>query len=80
VNLAGDRDNPDLHIARKYLWTAKDTWLGSEQDLGTISTLYNLTIDAFEKYDMVFTGAVPHVWPQPRRGSGLGGITAGPPR
>ena len=27
-------NNPDLNIAWKYLWTAKDTWLGPEQNLG----------------------------------------------
>ena len=40
----GDPDNPDLKIAWKYLWTAKDTWLGPEQTLGGIGALYNLTI------------------------------------
>ena len=36
----------------------KDTWLGSEQNLGAIGAAYNLTMDPFEKYDMVFNGAV----------------------
>src|SRR6478672_4878115 len=30
----------------------KDTWLGSEQNLGAIGAAYNLTMDPFEKYDM----------------------------
>ena len=28
VDIGGDPNNPDLNIAWKYLWTAKDTWLG----------------------------------------------------
>ena len=58
ADIAGDPSNPDLNIAWKYLWTAKDTWLGSEQDLGAIGAVYNLTMDPFEKYDMIFNGAV----------------------
>jgi arylsulfatase A-like enzyme len=56
-DVSGDPSNPDLNITWKYLWTAKDTWLGSEQNLGAIGALYNLTMDPFEKYDMVFNGA-----------------------
>ena len=48
----------DLNIAWKYLWTAKDTWLGPEQNLGAIGSVYNLTMDPFEKYDMTFNGAM----------------------
>jgi arylsulfatase len=58
ADVAGDPSNPDLNIAWKYLWTAKDTWLGSEQDLGATGAVYNLTMDPFEKYDMLFNGAV----------------------
>ena len=58
ADVAGDPDNPDLSIAWKYLWTAKDTWLGPEQNLGSIGATYNLTMDPFEKYDMTFNGAV----------------------
>ena len=58
ADIAGDPNNPDLNVAWKYLWTAKDTWLGSEQDLGGIGAVYNLTMDPFEKYDMIFNGAV----------------------
>ena len=47
-----------LHIAWKYLYTAKDTWLGPTQNLGAIGSTYNLTMDPFEKYDMTFNGAV----------------------
>ncbi|WP_375780605.1 arylsulfatase [Bradyrhizobium sp. ma5] len=58
ADIAGDPSNPDISIAWKYLWTAKDTWLGPEQNLGSIGALYNLTMDPFEKYDMVFNGAM----------------------
>jgi arylsulfatase A-like enzyme len=58
ADVAGDPENPDLSIAWKYLWTAKDTWLGPEQNLGAIGAVYNLTMDPFEKYDMVFNGAM----------------------
>jgi arylsulfatase len=57
ADIGGDPNNPDLNIAWKYLWTAKDTWLGPEQNLGAIGAVYNLTMDPFEKYDMVFNGA-----------------------
>ena len=40
------------------MWTAKDTWLGPEMNLGGIGAAYNLTMDPFEKYDMTFNGAV----------------------
>ncbi|MGZ3444445.1 MAG: hypothetical protein ACXWK5_04585 [Myxococcaceae bacterium] len=58
TDIGDDPENPDLKIARKYLWTAKDTWLGPEMNLGGIGALYCLTIDPFEKYDMTFNGAM----------------------
>lgn len=58
VDVAGDAKNPDLNVAWKYLWTAKDTWLGTEQNLGATGAIYNLTMDPFEKYDMTFNGAM----------------------
>ena len=58
ADVAGDPASPDLNIAWKYLWTAKDTWLGPEQNLGAIGATYNLTMDPFEKYDMTFNGAM----------------------
>lgn len=58
MDMAGDPANPDLNISWKYIWTAKDTWLGPEQNLGAIGSVYNLTMDPFEKYDMLFNGAV----------------------
>jgi len=60
VDIGDDPDNPDLNIAWKYLWTAKDTWLGPEQMLGGIGAVYNLTMDPYEKYDMAFNGAVSY--------------------
>jgi arylsulfatase A-like enzyme len=58
-DIGGDPQNDDIHIAWKYLWTAKDSWLGPNQDLGSIGAIYNLTMDPFEKYDMTFNGAAP---------------------
>jgi arylsulfatase A-like enzyme len=60
ADIGDDPDNPDLKIAWKYLFTAKDTWLGPEQLLGGIGALYNLTMDPFEKYDMTFNGAMSY--------------------
>ena len=60
VDIGGYPENPDLKIAWKYLWTAKDTWLGPEQTLGGIGAVYNLTMDPYEKYDMAFNGAVSY--------------------
>jgi arylsulfatase A-like enzyme len=57
-DIGGDPNNPALKIAWKYLYTSKDTWLGSTQDLGSIGSTYNLTMDPYEKYDMTFNGAV----------------------
>jgi arylsulfatase len=57
-DIGGDPNNPDLRIAWKYLWTAKDSWLGAKQDLGGIGSLYNLTMDPYERYDMTFNGAM----------------------
>ena len=58
ADIGDDPENPDLKIAWKYMWTAKDTWLGPEMNLGGIGAAYNLTMDPFEKYDMTFNGAV----------------------
>jgi hypothetical protein len=57
-DIGDDPQNPDVHIAWKYLYTSKDTWLGAKQDLGCCGSTYNLTMDPFEKYDMTFNGAV----------------------
>lgn len=59
ADIGGDPHEPWVHIAWKYLYTAKDSWLGSEANLGAIGALYNLTMDPFEKYDMIFNGAAP---------------------
>ena len=34
ADIGDDPENPDLHIAWKYLYTAKDTWLGPQANLG----------------------------------------------
>jgi arylsulfatase A-like enzyme len=59
VDIGGDPKEPWLNIAWKYMWTAKDSWLGADANLGSIGALYNLTMDPYEKYDMVFNGAAP---------------------
>jgi arylsulfatase A-like enzyme len=59
ADIGGDPNNPSVHIAWKYLYTAKDSWLGSEANLGAIGATYNLTMDPYEKYDMTFNGAAP---------------------
>jgi arylsulfatase A-like enzyme len=59
VDIGGDPKEPWMNIAWKYMWTAKDSWLGENANLGSIGALYNLTMDPYEKYDMVFNGAAP---------------------
>ena len=59
ADIGGDPKEPWLNIAWKFVWTAKDTWLGPNLDTGSIPAVYNLTMDPFEKYDMVFNGAAP---------------------
>jgi arylsulfatase A-like enzyme len=59
VDAGGDPNQPWVHIAWKYLFTAKDSWLGVTANLGSIGATYNLTMDPYEKYDMTFNGAGP---------------------
>ncbi len=59
VDIAGDPKEPWLNIAWKFMWTAKDSWLGPDQNLGSVPAVYNLTMDPYEKYDMIFNGAAP---------------------
>lgn len=59
ADIGGDPKEPWVHIAWKYLYTAKDSWLGATADLGAIGATYNLTMDPYEKYDMTFNGAAP---------------------
>jgi arylsulfatase A-like enzyme len=59
VDIGDDPKEPWVHIAWKYLYTAKDSWLGAEANLGAIGACYNLTMDPYEKYDMTFNGAAP---------------------
>jgi len=56
-DIGDDPKEPWLRMAWKYLYTAKDSWLGATADLGAIGALYNLTMDPYEKYDMTFNGA-----------------------
>ncbi len=57
TDIAGDPNEPWVNIAWKFIWTAKDSWLGPGQSLGSIPAVYNLTMDPFERYDMIFNGA-----------------------
>jgi arylsulfatase len=59
VDVAGDPNEPWVNIAWKFLYTAKHSWLDPSQPLGSIPALYNLTMDPYEKYDMIFNGAAP---------------------
>ena len=59
ADIGGDPKEPWVHIAWKYLYTAKDSWLGATANLGAIGATYNLTMDPYEKYDMTFNGAAP---------------------
>ena len=59
ADIGGGPAEPWVHIAWKYLYTAKDSWLGVQANLGAIGALYNLTMDPYEKYDMIFNGAAP---------------------
>ncbi len=59
ADIGGDPKEPWVNIAWKYLYTAKDSWLGSTQDLGAIGASYCLTMDPYKKYDMTFNGAAP---------------------
>jgi arylsulfatase len=57
ADVGDDPKEPWLRLAWKYLYTAKDSWLGSEATLGSIGATYNLTMDPYERYDMTFNGA-----------------------
>jgi arylsulfatase len=59
ADIGGDPKEPWVRIAWKYLYSAKDSWLGAEANLGSIGAMYNLTMDPYEKYDMTFNGAAP---------------------
>ncbi len=60
-------------FAWKYVYTSKDTWLGATQNAGGMGSIYNLTLDPYEKYDMLFNGAVAtrEVTTSPGRWAGL---------
>ena len=57
ADVSGDPKEPWQNIAWKYLYSAKDSWLGAEANLGSIGAIYNLTMDPYERYDMTFNGA-----------------------
>jgi arylsulfatase A-like enzyme len=72
VDMAGDEKEPWINIAWKCTWTAKDTWLGPQQNLGSIGAIYNLTMDPFEKVDMVFPGGMSARMPKSSPGQWTG--------
>jgi hypothetical protein len=47
------------HFSLARWMMVRDSWLGTTANLGSIGALYNLTMDPYEKYDMVFNGAAP---------------------
>jgi arylsulfatase A-like enzyme len=57
TDINGGPNEPWIHMAWKYIDSAKDSWLGVQAPLGAIGALYNLTMDPYEKYDMIFNGA-----------------------
>ncbi len=59
ADIGGDPNEPWVSIAWKFMWTAKESWLGPTMNTGSIPAVYNLTMDPYEKYDMVFNGAAP---------------------
>jgi arylsulfatase len=53
-----DPEAPDVKMAWKALYSSKDTWMGPTLSMGAVPSIYNLTTDPYEKYDMMFNGAV----------------------
>ena len=45
-------------MAWNALYSSKDTWMGPTLNMGAVPSLYNLTMDPYEKCDMMFNGAV----------------------
>ena len=72
ADVAGDPNNPGLIIAWKNVFTSKDTWLGPTENSGGIGALYNLTMDPYEKYDMIFNGAMASRLPKTSPGQFAG--------
>jgi arylsulfatase len=64
ADIGGDPNNSDVNIAWKVVFTAKDTWLGPAYNTGAMGAIYCLSMDPFEKYDMMFNGAVSSRMPQ----------------
>ena len=44
ADIRGDPAEPWVNIAWEYLYTVKNSWLGSEANLGAIGAIYNLTM------------------------------------
>jgi arylsulfatase len=59
ADIGGDPNEPWVSVAWKFMWTAKESWLGPSMNLGSVPAVYNLTMDPYEKYDMIFNGEAP---------------------
>src|SRR5207247_9377602 len=47
MDIGGDEKDTWINIAWKSTWTAKDTWLGPEQNLGANGAIHHLTVAPF---------------------------------
>ena len=52
-----DPEAPDVKMACKALYSSKDTWMGPTLNMGAVPSIYNLTMDPYEKYDLMLNGA-----------------------
>ena len=59
ADVAGDPNETWVNVAWKMLYSATNSWLGVVSNTGATAAVYNLTMDPFEKYDMLFNGAAP---------------------
>ena len=59
-------------MAWKYTWSSKDTWFGPTENAGWIGARYNLTMDPYGKYDMIFNGAAASRFPKASPGQYAG--------
>ena len=59
ADIGGDPERAWVHIAWKYLYTAKDSWLGDGGQSGCDRRHLQPDHGPYEKYDMTFNGAAP---------------------
>ena len=71
-DIGGDPNNDDVtHRVEVYVY-GQGHLAWPQQDLGSIGSLYYLTMDPFEKYDMVFNGAMASRMPKSSPGQYAG--------